>query len=114
MNISERTLALAVAAGVWLAGFGVAGAVGYKLVGPRAFTSAYVAPRTAQVGDPVDAMLEAPVTLELDTVWLFGQRPHFAPTAAEPKPNVARDISEMTCTGWRDLEAGSGHVQLCE
>jgi len=29
-------------------------------------------------------------------------------------PPSPRDIDEMTCAGWRELDMGSGHVQICE
>ncbi len=115
MNIHKRSLALAAAAGVWLAGIGSAVVLAYALARPMALASTMhtTAARTATVSQPVDAVTE-PRLLELDTIWLFGDRAHYAPTAVEPTPNVARDISNMTCTGWRELEAGSGHVQICE
>jgi hypothetical protein len=29
-------------------------------------------------------------------------------------PEPTRDISDMNCSEWRDLQIGSGRVQVCE
>jgi hypothetical protein len=31
-----------------------------------------------------------------------------------PIQKKSRDISAMQCAEWRDLDMGSGHVQICE
>jgi len=111
----KRILALTVA--VWLAAAGSAAALTYELNRPlveRPFPAAS-APRTPAASPPgVTDQAEPseslvlrlpPITIAAPAV----HRPLVAPIQKKP-----RDISAMGCAEWRDLDMGSGHVQICE
>ena len=120
MNTNEKKwVALSAVAAVWLAGIAAAVLLAFALNRPLGHPAmaAFGEPRTVEVATPAAAVFEAPIlgsALEIDTVWIFGERYQAPARGVEPAPNVARDIADMQCSGWRELQAGSGHVQICE
>jgi hypothetical protein len=116
-GVKRRTV-LALTVGVWLAAIGSATALTYELNRPLSpsatswtLTSSAVAPSdlrnvTAPEGAQAQSVLYIPV------ITIVGQTPRREPLVREPK--VARDISKMNCADWRELDMGSGHVQICE
>lgn len=110
--------AMGAALGVWLVGLGSAAALAAVLNAPnvprlesdavpaydRVTAVSIVAP-----AQPTDSVLQvAPVTI----VGPYARAARPAP--AEVKPEVSRDISAMTCGPARELDIGSGRVQVCE
>jgi hypothetical protein len=117
MPMKKRT-AIAVTVGVWIAAVGSAAALTYDLnrtpqIAKPHFANAAshpVIPSSAAPVAFVQPALEQPV-LYIPTITIVGtvRRP-----LDSEKPVPAADISKMTCTDWRGLDIGSGHVQVCE
>jgi len=114
MTSMKRRTAIAVTVGVWVAALGSAAALTYDLNRPM-----HLAGATAQLAVPIHAeraavaesVLELQPVLYIPTITVVGQMPH-RPGVREPKPAV--DISRMQCADWRELDMGSGRVQVCE
>ena len=101
---------------------GSAAALTYDLNRPLQWKDATSQPTSAGAPDPALAAVvpqAAPATvappdeatLQVPTVTIVGRIP--PRSVAAPAPTT-RDISEMRCTQWRELDMGSGHVQVCE
>jgi hypothetical protein len=104
------------AAAVWLAGFAAMTALVYALGRPPQIRPepASLSPRHPTISEISDglSMTTAPA-LEMPMVIIAVHRAR--PAAPRPAPTARpRDISEMNCAPWRDLEMGSGRVQVCE
>ena len=121
-SVKRRTV-VALGMGVWLAAIGSATALTYELNRPLSpsvpsssatsstVTSSAVAPSDLRrVTAPEGA--EAQSVLYIPVITIVGETPRRAPIVREPK--VARDIAKMNCADWRELDMGSGHVQVCE
>lgn len=102
---------------VWAGGFGVSGAFAYVMTRPlvpiapeTSVTEVTFAPvaKTERVANAVDRAGSVTVLPEVSIV---GHVPVAAPPA---KPSPPRDISQMSCGAWRDLEQGSNSVRTCD
>jgi hypothetical protein len=112
-----RKRIMAITVGVWLAAAGSAAALTYELNRPlveRPLSTA-TAPSSRAPSSPtaIDrAEANELFVLQLPPITIVAQAPHRAVVArTEKKP---RDISAMRCAEWRDLDMGSGHVQVCQ
>ena len=115
---TPRNLIVAVTVSVWLAAAGSAAALTYELGRPLVGRSApvvSVSPSTSAEAPALDKVepLEASLVY-LPSVQLLAPRPHLAFVARAEKKVAPRDISVMNCADWRDLDMGSGHVQVCQ
>jgi hypothetical protein len=114
MTTMKRRTAIAVTVGIWLAAAGSAAALTYDLNRPL-----HLAKTTSLRAAPVDAMhAAAPVpeiesVLVIPTITVVGRAPRNRNRTVAPEPK-AREISDMVCSDWRDLDMGSGRVQVCE
>lgn len=110
-SIKKRAV-IALTAAVWLAGLGSAAALTYDLNRPlkQRPVPATVAEGVATRPSAPVAPLE-PLVLYVPTVTIVGEARHSPPAA---RPHHVKDVSEMHCSGWRDLNMGSGHVQTCD
>jgi len=112
-----RKRIMAITVGVWLAAAGSAAALTYELNRPLVEqpSSATIAPssRSAPAAIVFDRTeLSESFVLQLPPITIVARalhRPVVAPTEKKP-----RDISAMRCAEWRDLDMGSGHVQICQ
>src|SRR5579863_4330726 len=115
---TPRNRIVAVTVGVWLAASGSAAALTYELgrapVGQSAPALSARAP--APVESPALEKAEATESrlLYLPPARIVAPRPRTNAVARAAPPAVARDISGMICADWRDLDMGSGHVQVCQ
>ena len=112
-GMKKRT-AFAVTVGMWLAGLGSAAALTYDLnrpLHPVVVMSEPAVPAldatSAEVVEPAPSTLYVP---EVTIVAMARRAP--APVARRAAPPV--DISAMHCAEWRDLDIGSGRVQVCQ
>ncbi len=104
---------------MWLAAAGSAAALGYALNRPLNVAgqaaspaeSAFVATREAVDVAVAPKPVGTPV-LQLPTVTIGGHA--FAQHAALRETEGPKDISQMHCMDWQELQAGSGRVQFCE
>jgi hypothetical protein len=118
-----KTRAIAIlTVGVWTAAVGSAAALTYDLNRPLKWKG-----ETPELSSPTGEASPQPVTvapvatapsaaqeetvLQVPTITIVGRPP--PRSVAAPAPTT-RDISEMRCAEWRDLDMGSGHVQVCE
>lgn len=103
------------ATAAWMAGLGTAAALAYELrpiqsPGATSHLSASVgATRTA----PAVPAREEPPVLYVPTVTIVGLVPHRHARPTAPA-TAAPEIERMQCAPWRDLDMGSGRVQVCE
>lgn len=103
-----KKIAVGFTAGVWASALGSAVAVAFVLNRPpvpRIPTdpeTAHVSSGQLEEAAPVDPLLDAPVTPAHRVLY---SRP--APLAS------VVDIEQMRCDEWRDLQMGSGRVQVC-
>jgi hypothetical protein len=112
----KRSIIAALAGVSWLAATASAAALTYTLHGPPMPPAAPVEGRsnevpvlevsenaTSEVGE-----IRAPTVLQVPVVRIVARTsvPRVAP--------VPRPIREMKCADWRDLDMGSGRVQICE
>ncbi|HEV3192572.1 MAG TPA: hypothetical protein VGY54_18815 [Polyangiaceae bacterium] len=112
-----RKRIMAITVGVWLAAAGSAAALTYELnrplvehPSPAANVPGTSAASPLTLTDRADA--RESFVLQLPPITIVGPVPHRPlATRAEKK---ARDISAMRCAEWRDLDMGSGHVQVCQ
>jgi len=110
---------IAVAAGVWFAGLGSAAALTYDLNRPLHSDSARATSQVAsQLAAPPAPILAPAVVappdslvLRIPTVTIRGSAQRHQAAAPAPK---AREPTSMQCAGWRELDMGSGRVQVCQ
>jgi hypothetical protein len=114
----KRYALAAMALGVWLTGAASAAALTYELhrpLTPPKGTTDLVMSRGAAAEE---LRAEAPVPLEVPTTIIVGRRVaaggHTAPLLVPATPPEPKDIDEMSCAEWRELDMGSGHVRICE
>jgi hypothetical protein len=108
-----RAKAAILATAVWASGFVALGALANTYGGaPQAVVSSHRVSKTLDAHAPIARLTDEVV--RMPTVEIVGHRP--APVvavavAAQPRH---RDISEMTCSAWRELQQGSNGVRVCE
>jgi hypothetical protein len=115
MTSMKTRTAIALSVGVWIAAFGAAAAITYELNRPLRSARA-----TSQLDEPVtiahaaiaESRAELQTVLYVPTITLVGRAPHRSTVTRAPKPMT--EIAEMRCSDWRELDMGSGHVQVCE
>jgi hypothetical protein len=111
----KKRTAVAVTLGVWIAALGSAAALTYDLNSTPHFASVTAQPTTPSTAAPAAVARPAPETqpvLVVPTVTIVGVMHHSMANA--PKPQRPVDINQMRCADWRELNIGSGHVQMCE
>ena len=111
----RKRTAVAVTLVVWIAALGSAAALTYDLNSTPNLASATAQPTTPSAAAPVAVARPASKTqpvLVVPTITIVGSIHHAV--ANTPKPQRAVDISQMRCADWRELNIGSGHVQMCE
>jgi hypothetical protein len=118
MATTKRRTMIAATMGVWLAAVGSAAALTYDLNRPleqRVHGSQLPAPSArADSSLGLEEAQEAPQSvLKVPPITIVGARHRVGPAPART-PTVPRDISEMRCGEPRELDLGSGHVQICE
>jgi hypothetical protein len=111
-----KWIALATSGGVWLVAVGSAAALVYKFNPPAELPGAgyqMASPIVAKHATVKGAVEEATVNvLRVPPVTIFGR---YTPPPPRPATGAApRDIREMQCSEWRELQAGSGSVQICQ
>ena len=115
MTSTKRRTMIAVTLGVWFAALGSAGALTYDLSRPLSLADA--TPRLAAAANLDHGAIGVQVpdlspVLYIPTITVVGQRPHRA-AVVTPAPQQATDISHMHCAAWRELDMGSGQVEVC-
>jgi hypothetical protein len=106
------------AAAMWIGGLGFAAGLAYALNRPLEITPEPVAVEARNPTIADDGVAEASLatrSLEVAPVPIATHphpRPAVAPPVAAPPP--PRNFDDMKCAGWRDLQMGSGRVQVCE
>ncbi len=112
-----RKRIMAITVGVWLAAAGSAAALTYELNRPLverpSLAASAPSSRAASPPTVIDrSETKESFVLQLPPITIVAQAPHRAVVARTEKK--ARDISAMRCAEWRDLDMGSGHVQVCQ
>jgi hypothetical protein len=116
----SRIFGFTLAGCAWLAGTLCAVAIGFALNRPMKLPGvAWLRESHAVSADPaLDVVFEAPAfgdVLDVAPAWIFGDAARKGARPAEPEPTtLARDINDMRCGDWRELQAGHGRVQICE
>jgi hypothetical protein len=116
--LTKRAL-VALTVSVWIAAVGSAAALTYDLNQPLQWRTAPsdasppagASPVLAAVAPAAPVAAREEAVLRIPTVTIVGR---IAPRAVPAPAPTTRDISEMRCKEWRDLDMGSGHVQVCE
>ena len=101
------------AAAVWASGVAAVGGLAYTYGGaPEAAvtSAAHHAVKKTMAPRPALARLGADV-VRMPAFEIVGHRPTPPKAAVTEAP---RDISQMTCSNWHDLEQGSNSVRVCE
>ena len=116
MAIPKKRI-LVVTASVWLAASGSAAALTYELNRPLfADVPARISPAPESPAPllPGDSEVPGAATVYLAPVQVVGHAPQRPATARLGASVGHRDIRAMRCADWRDLDMGSGHVQVCD
>ena len=116
MMTTKEKLVFGTTAAVWMAGFGSAAALTYDLNRPLESFGApshLSAPVGAARTAPAVPALEASPVLYVPTITIVGGLgvPH---RHAQATATAATEIERMNCAPWRELDMGSGRVQICE
>jgi hypothetical protein len=114
----KRSILAAIACSVWLSAAASAAALTYELnrpLLPRTPSTTVVAP-PPPLTMATSALAESvpPGVLEMPVITIVGRLATRAAPARTAAPELAHDIGRMNCAGWRELDMGSGRVQLCE
>jgi hypothetical protein len=109
---AKGTVLTAITVFVWIAAVGSAAALTYNLNRPLVYPNDGAPP--PPISSPAVLALEsAAITMptpEIHVATAAGRRAAVpSPVAREP-----RDIAAMHCSEWHELQAGSGHVQICD
>ena len=108
----SKRIAVGLMAGIWVLGMGCAAVLAYTLnrplePGPRTSVAAVPPPldeRVVEISPTFERVLSiAPVTITAKVS-------HPRPVAVAAR----RELPAMTCTEWRQLDIGSGRVQICQ
>jgi hypothetical protein len=108
-----KKVAVAVTAGVWASALGSAVALAYVLnrpLEPKLLTE----PETAHASVAHLHESAAPLVLRAATSPRKVTPARIPAVVAKPPADVHPDITEMKCHDWRELQVGSGSVQVCE
>jgi len=103
---------------VWLAAAGSAAALTYELnrpwdgERPALMVVGPASPRAPAL-ETVEAIASSVVLLPPAHIVAQAPPRHRVARADKALP-APRDISAMSCADWRDLDMGSGHVQVCQ
>ena len=120
----KRSIVAAMACAVWLSGAASAAALTYTL--NRPLTPPAVLAESRPTGGvpglelfasavPDVVQRQVPEVLQIPVVTIVGRTlVRSAPPPPVAAPTVPRDITEMKCAEWRDLDIGSGRVQVCQ
>jgi hypothetical protein len=113
MTEMKKSTAIAVTVAVWVAAAGSAAALAYDLNRPLSggAASQLVVPLSAERAAVAKPAQEPERVLYIPTITIVAQAPRRPAVSSAPKP---RDLSQMHCANWRELDLGSGHVQVCE
>lgn len=113
MTKMKRRAALAVALVLWAAGASAATALVYDLNRPlrpavveREQPTEVLRPALTSAAEPGPLSM---IYLKPITITALTPRPHVI-----PKTPRLPEISRMSCDDWRELDMGSGHVQVCK
>jgi len=104
---------IALTLGVWCAALGSAGGLSYELSRPLPSADETSRPAVqANLGPTAIAeqVSELSPVLYIPTITVVGKLAHRAIVAPEPKP---LDLCHMRCADWRELDMGSGQVEVC-
>jgi hypothetical protein len=109
---------MALAVGVWVLGAGSAAALTIDLARPptpRVTTLEDISMLHTDLPRPVRHLGIERTVLTLQPITIVGhmERPG-ALTPPQPTVEQLPDITRMHCAEWRDLQMGSGRVQVCE
>lgn len=109
---------LALTAGVWVAAIGFASTLAYLLNRPleERFSFASLIPPTVvtpTASDVTPAADTADTALTVPTLTIVARAPH-RHTVPMVLPESYPDIAKLNCSEWRELEQGSGRVQICD
>jgi hypothetical protein len=115
----KRSIAAAIACSLWISGAASAATLTYELNRPlvpeKRLTTTSVEkspPLAANIPGTATGFLESSV-LQIPVVTIVGRA-----ATSSPRPRVVepgpRDIGTMNCGEPRELDIGSGSVQLCE
>ena len=115
----KRSIVIAITCSVWLSGAVSAAALTYELRRPLLPSTPSVVSlerSSPPLTTTASGVLEdaTPNVLEIPVVTIVGRAVRPASRARARKPALPRDIATMNCAGWRDLDMGSGRVQMCE
>ena len=110
---------MSLAVGVWVLGAGSAAALTVDLSRPaipRLTTLEDVARLHTDLPAPVRHLGIEPGVLTLQPITIVGRHEPLPLLTPPPRTTIEQmpDIARMRCAGWRDLEMGSGRVQVCE
>jgi hypothetical protein len=118
-HVKPKTLGF-MTLGVWLAAVGSAAALSYELKRPPVpLDEETPPPISSPAAEAVVVWLpqtdpQAQDVLLISETTIVGAIPRgVKPLALTPAP-AYKDITEMHCAEWRELSAGSGHVQICD
>jgi hypothetical protein len=114
----KRSIVGVVACAVWLSAAASAAALTYELncpLVPSAASATMIRPPSPFTA-ATSGLLEsaAPNVLEIPAITIVGRFSKRAVPARAAAPELPRAMATMNCTGWRDLDMGSGRVQVCE
>jgi hypothetical protein len=115
----KRSIGTALAFGVWLSATASAAALTYELHRPLV-PSAPPPVAAAELAPPLETTASTPLVgtlpgvVHVHDVTIIGPAPRHATRARVSAPALPRDIQTMSCAGWRDLDIGSGRVQVCQ
>ncbi|HLK38139.1 MAG TPA: hypothetical protein VKU41_15360 [Polyangiaceae bacterium] len=116
MMATRERLLIGATVAVWIAGLGTAAALGYELNRPiqsLVATSHLSASVGAAHASPAVPTLEQAPVLYVPTITIVGRMPHHG-AQATAYPATAPEIEHTQCAPWRELDMGSGRVQVCE
>ena len=112
-----RTRIIALTVSVWLANAGSAAALAYELNRPLGEPQSPIAAIQNSPAWPASMNLAEATPGESRVLYLPSTRivgrAHRA-AVGRTMNKVHKDISAMQCADWRDLDMGSGHVQICQ
>jgi hypothetical protein len=110
----KRSILTVITCAVWLSGVSSAAALTYVLDRPLTpVASAAETTRRADVTHLGDG-LDLPGTFSVHHPRPVLPAPRAAAVHAVLPPPEPRDIADMSCAAPRELDMGSGHVQICE
>lgn len=114
----KRSIVAAITCSVWLSGAASAAVLTYELHRPLlpSIPSVASVEPSPRLTTSASGVLEnaVPNVLAIPAVTIVGQVVRPASRARAGAPALPRDIATMNCAAWRDLDMGSGRVQICQ